>query len=230
MTERFAALIRHGEYHQRKGAPSALQPFPLTEKGEAQARACGVQIAGLLDERGWRLDPVIHASCQLRAWQTARLAADVLAASGHEILEIHQTPALSERSMGSAANLTVEEIETVLRTDPRFDPAPTGWKSDRDYCLPLQGAESMAMAGKRVAGHLRETLAQTADGMLTLFFGHGASFRHAAHELGVLARNQIAAVSMYHARPLRLCYTGNDRWAHCGGSWKPRRGDLAAMD
>ncbi len=220
-----AALIRHGDYHQRAGAPSALQPFPLTDAGVAQARACGDQIAALLDRHGVMLDPVIHCSPQLRAWQTASEIAGRLCTHGHNSLDIRETPALSERGLGSAANLTVEEIETVLAADPRYPPAPPGWKSDSHYCLPLHGAESLMDAGARVARHLRDTIEPRrpdAPGLLTLFVGHGASFRHGAHHLGVLPYEQIAAHSMHHARPLLLCYNARVSWRHFDGAWKKR--------
>lgn len=231
MADRILALIRHGAYHQRAGAPSALQPFPLTETGEAQARACGAEVLGLLDEQGWRLDPVLHSSCQLRAWQTARIAGDVLSDAGHDIAEIRQDAALAERSVGSAANLTVDEIEAVIARDPRFADPPAGWKSDSDYCLPLQGAESLMMAGHRVAAHLKQIASVPADRpTLTLCFGHGASFRHAAHVLGLLKRERIAQISMYHARPLLLCYRADDTWGHRAGAWKPRHRTEPSLD
>ena len=232
MTPRYIALIRHGDYHQRPDCPSALQPFPLTDKGHAQAKACGEEIAQLLAEAGWRLDPVVHSSPQLRAWQTARDAVELLSSKGH-VTRIEQTPELSERALGSAANLTLHEIEVALCDDPRFDTPPPGWKADRDYRLPLQGAESLRMAGARVAGWLRRAVAQdTATGTptLTLVFGHGAAFRHAAHDLGILGLDEISQVSMYHARPLLLCYKGGDTWAHFGGAWKPRDRRETALD
>ncbi|CUH64755.1 phosphoglyceromutase [Thalassovita gelatinovora] len=232
MSGRIVALIRHGAYDQRHDTPSALQPYPLTETGIAQARTCGDGIARLLDENGWRLDPVAHSSLQLRAWQTAQTVAETLTAAGHD-LTIGQTPDLSERALGSAANLTIGEIEEVLRADPRFDTPPPGWKADRDYRLPLHGAESLGMAGARVAAWLRDLVAQPASAelpLLTLVFGHGAAFRHAAHDLGVLTLAEIAGFSMYHARPLLLCYRGNDTWVQCGGAWKPRRRQETALD
>ncbi|SNT28040.1 histidine phosphatase family protein [Tropicimonas sediminicola] len=234
MADHHLALIRHGAYHQRAGAPSALQPYPLTNEGAQQARDCGTEIAQLLEGSAFRLDSVVHSSCQLRAWQTARIASDVLLERGFEITEIHQSPALSERSVGSAANLTLEEIEAVLAEDPRFDTPPPGWKSDSDYRLPLQGAESMTMAGTRVAGYLRHIVETASTNghapLLTLIFGHGASFRHAARNLGVLRRSDIPKLSMYHARPLRLCYNQDGSWAHSGGHWKQRRGGEIATD
>ncbi|WP_346895775.1 histidine phosphatase family protein [uncultured Roseibium sp.] len=229
MTGPQAALIRHAEYRQRKGVPSALQPFPLTARGETQAQACGEDLATLIARDGLTLDPVVHCSCQLRAWQTARIACDVLAGHGHEV-EILQTSALAERSVGSAANLTLEEIEAVLEADPRFEAPPPNWKSDSDYCLPLEGAESLMMAGKRVADHLTLSITDKAPGTLTLFFGHGASFRHAAHLLGVLNRDEIARFSMHHARPLQICHNRDGTWAHSGGAWKIRQQRDRSLD
>ena len=224
-----AGLIRHGDYHQRDRVPSALQPFPLTARGEEQAQACGEDLAMLIAEGGYALDPVVHCSCQLRAWQTARIACDVLERHGHA-LRINQTTALSERSLGSAANLTLEEIEAALAADPRCEPPPPGWKSDSDYCLPLQGAESLMMAGARVGRYLTQAMADKAPGTLSLFFGHGAWFRHAAHLMGVLTRDEIARFSMYHARPLRLCHNRDGTWAHSGGEWKIRQKTEQMLD
>ena len=126
------------------------------------------------------------------------------------------------RGLGSAANLTVAQIEAVLATDPRHDPPPPGWKSDSDYRLPLDGAESLMEAGARVAAHLRETMAAASPARLTVFVGHGASFRHAAHHLGLMSRDDIRRLSMFHARPLLVCYTPRDSWRHFAGSWKVR--------
>ncbi|SEP62810.1 histidine phosphatase family protein [Thalassovita taeanensis] len=220
-----AALIRHGEYHQRAGAPSALQPFPLTTEGIEQARACGDDIAARLERYEVTLNPTLHCSPQLRAWQTAFEIAGKLRAHGHQVAEIRETPSLSERSVGSAANLTVEEIEAVLETDPRYAPAPPGWKSDSHYCLPLHGAESLMDAGARVARYLRDVIEPcqpSAPGVLTLFVGHGASFRHGAHHLNVLPYAQIASHSMHHAQPLLLCYNARVSWQHFDGAWKKR--------
>lgn len=223
MTDRFVALIRHGAYHQRPDTPSALQPYPLTEGGRVQAQACGDTLVRILDENGWALDEAAWSSPQLRAWETAQLALSRLSHAGHEA-SVTQTPALSERSVGSAANLTLSEIEEVLNADPRFEAPPPGWKSNSDYQLPLHGAESLMMAGARVADHLRQITSGPAPARptLTLCFGHGASFRHAAFHLGVLTRDRIAQLSMYHARPLLLCYNAQGTWRHCGGSWKVR--------
>ena len=211
----YVIFVRHGDYHQRPGAPSARQPFALTERGHAQAMVCAADVAELRETYGLSLAPVLYSSLQLRAWQTAEEIRKGV--SGLE--SILETSALGERSLGCAANLTVDEIQQVLRNDPRHDPPPVGWKSDSDYRLPLEGAESLSDAGRRVAAHLKETLV---PGRAVLHVGHGASFRHACHVLGVLKKPEIARLSIFHAKPLLLCYKGHDTWTHMAGEWKVR--------
>ncbi|MBT8153455.1 histidine phosphatase family protein [Epibacterium ulvae] len=225
MTDRYVAFIRHGAYHQKPGCPSALQPYPLTDEGMQQAAACGLELADFVQENGWTLDPQVHSSLQLRAWQTAKVALGNLGGLGQGA-SITQVPDLSERSVGSAANLTLTEIETVLREDPRVDAPPRGWKSDSDYRLPLHGAESLMEAGTRVAQYIQRIMDETETGSnpdLTLFFGHGASFRHAAFKLGLLAREEIPRLSMFHAKPLLFRYSAQGTWSHYAGDWKHRK-------
>lgn len=218
----FAALIRHGEYHQRAGAPSAHQPFPLDAAGEAQARAAAAVLSRDLAESQWTLAPVIDSSRLLRAWQTAEIIRQQLAPDAR----IEEFEALAERGLGSAANLTVAEIETVLAADPRLDTPPPNWKADSRYRLPLQGAESLLEAGLRVAEHLTARMSALRGSAeadtLKLFVGHGAAFRHAAHHLGLLEFEQIARLSMHHARPIYLEYAADGAWRHAGGDWKIR--------
>lgn len=212
----YFAFLRHGAYHQRAGAPSARQPFALTSEGAAQAQAGAHQVAAMIAEHGLSPAPVLHSSHQLRAWQTAETMRQHL---GPAVRELRQTSALAERGLGSAANLTVAEIEAVLAADPRHGPPPEGWKSDSDYCLPLEGAESLMQAGARVARHLQDTLL---PGHVTLHVGHGASFRHACLHLGLLDRTDIPKLSMHHAAPLLFCYDAHGSWRHLAGQWKVR--------
>ncbi|MCG7628763.1 histidine phosphatase family protein [Epibacterium sp. MM17-32] len=227
---RVIALVRHGAYAQRPAAPSALQPFPLTEEGKAQAQACGSALDRILNAETLKLAPVIHASHQLRAWQTADLIAQTLRAAGHHVAQISETADLAERSVGAVANLTTSEIETLLDVDPRYASAPAGWKSDSHYRLPFQGAESLMEAGARVASHLTDVARAADAGTLTICVGHGASFRHAAHHLGLLQLSEIPQLSMFHAQPLLLCYMGHGRWAHFGGAWKQRQRQETHLD
>ena len=231
MSSLFAAFIRHGDYHQLPGVPSAHQPFPLNDAGVAQARAGARELARLIGREGWRLEPEIDASQMQRAWETARLIAGAL---GTEGLRISCFDALAERCVGAAANLTVGQIEEVIRRDPRYADPPPGWKSDSHYRLPLQGAESLLEAGARVAGHVERRMAalsRTGDaGMLKLFVGHGAAFRHAAFHLGILELEQVAALSMFHGEPVVFERRGEGRWHHVAGEWKRRKTGEQPLD
>jgi broad specificity phosphatase PhoE len=225
MARRIAALLRHGDYRQLPGAPSAHQPFPLTEAGEQQAIEAATLLVDDLHEQGWQLQAVIDSSCLLRGWQTARLVSEKLRQLSHTACEVESFPALAERGVGSAANLTVTEIEAIVEADPRYPPLPPDWKSDSYFCLPLQGAESLMQAGERVAAHLRERMAllgNVTHDCIKLFVGHGAAFRHAACVLGAMPFEDIARLSMYHARPVYLEVSDSGDWRHIGGEWKIR--------
>ena len=226
MPRMIVALMRHGEYQQLPDTPSAHQPFALTEQGREQARQSASVLVDILTRERLTLCPDVDSSNLLRAWQTASILCGDLAASCDVPIRHRGFDALAERSLGSAANLTVDQIEKILAEDPRFEPAPANWKSDSHYRLPLQGAESLMQAGARVARHLDKattTLAATAKSdTLKLVVGHGAAMRHAAHKLGVLRFDQIAELSMYHAEPVLLEYRPGRDWLHVGGEWKVR--------
>lgn len=217
----FAALLRHAEYRQLEHTPSAHQPFPLTEAGVRQASAAGQQLLADAARLQWRIAPEIHCSGLLRAWQTARLIADEL---GEGVI-LGEYPDLAERSVGSVANLTVQQIETIVREDPRYAELPPDWKSSSEYCLPFIGAESLRQAGKRVAVHLCSVMQRLEsvvdEDTLQIFVGHGAAIRHAVHELGVLEAAEVSRLSMYHAEPVYLQYR-EAGWKQVGGRWKPR--------
>ena len=216
----YVAFFRHGAYHQRAGTPSARQPWPLTEAGLDQARAGADAFAAMIAGYELRLAPILHSSYQLRAWQTAQELLNRLRELGHPVDRVTETSQLAERGLGSAANLTVAEIEAALRDDPRHAPPPPGWKSDSDYRLPLDGAESLMQAGERVATYIAST---ARPGVVTILIGHGASFRHACCHLGILERAQIQRLSMFHVQPLLICHKANGKWSHLAGAWKIRK-------
>jgi 2,3-bisphosphoglycerate-dependent phosphoglycerate mutase len=134
---------------------------------------------------------------------------------------------LAERSVGSATNLTAQEIERVVGADPRNKPLPQHWRSDSEICLPFPGAESLVQSGQRVAQHLEKCAKELArtqlHDCLKLVIGHGGSFRHAALALGVLQKDEVGMLSMEHCRPVLLEYLPSGSWTHLSGSWKQRR-------
>ncbi len=234
MTRLIAAFVRHGDYHQRADTPSAHQPHPLNEDGFGHARAGAQMVRAAIMQNGWVLHPEIDTSTLLRAWQTARCLAEGLADCAGAPLRLVEFDALAERGLGSAANLTHDEIEAVVRADPRFESLPPGWKSDSTFRLPLPGAESLVDAGKRVARHVaaRMDLLPDSEGAerLKVFVGHGGAFRHAAAALGVLEWDEVPGLSMYHGRPVFLARDDDGKWTHVGGDWKVRDRNLAPKD
>jgi 2,3-bisphosphoglycerate-dependent phosphoglycerate mutase len=232
MAKVILAFARHADYEQLAATPSAHQPFALNEQGVNQAKQQAQLFTELLQQKGWQLFPHIASSNMLRAWQTADIFKQSLQASITEEITIDCFDGLAERSVGSVANLSVEQIEQVIESDPRYGTLPTNWKSDSHFRLPFQGTESLLEAGKRVAKCLQQQIEQineTETPQVKLVIGHGASFRHAAYHLGILEFEMIAKLSMYHAQPLLFEYD-QGRWQHIAGEWKKRQPKREAID
>jgi 2,3-bisphosphoglycerate-dependent phosphoglycerate mutase len=229
MAKNIAALIRHGDYHQLANVPSAHQPFALNSAGIQQAKALATQLRQAFETFQAQPHPVIDSSQMLRAWQSA----DVISQALSEYpLTIESFDVLAERCVGSVANLTLTQIEALLEDDPRYESPPLNWKADSYYQLPFQGAESLMQSGIRVANHikLRMRLLKGTENQIKLFVGHGAAFRHAAFQLGILPFEQIARLSMYHASPIYIELLNNGQWHHIGGEWKVRGREDAYHD
>ena len=234
MARLFAALIRHGEYDQLPNTPSAHQPFALTDTGRAQACDAASGLYDVIGKNAWTLIASIDSSRLLRGWQTAQLISARLQSLGLQESRVDSFDALAERSVGSAANLSVDRIVEIVRQDPRYPDPPADWKANSHYRLPLPGAESLLEAGERVAAHLVARMNElrgeiTADS-LKVFVGHGAAFRHAAFQLGVLRFEQIAQLSMYHTRPVYFEYLCNESWQQVEGEWKLRAAGSGFLD
>jgi 2,3-bisphosphoglycerate-dependent phosphoglycerate mutase len=227
-----AALVRHGDYHQPEGVPSAQLPHPLTDKGREQARELGYHLHDEARGLGLMLDPVLDCSVLLRARQTAELAAESLArVEDDQPFSVAEFAELGERSVGAAANLTVEAIAAAIEVDPRHPALPTGWKGHPRFRLPLPGAESLMMAGARVAAHIegRAHELRYAGGhdVLKIVIGHGGALRHAAVCMGVLDLLEVPYLSMHHCGYVLVEHIldphgGPGRWQKVGGRWKER--------
>ena len=239
MASKLIALIRHGAYQQKTDAPSALQPFPLTPDGEQEVRAQANAFAKVLRDNKWTVYHKVHSSPLLRAWQTAQLYMEELSEFFHQPSQHLEFSALTERSVGTVANLTIKEIEQIIHDDPRYQTPPKNWKSDSHYCLPFIGAESLLQAGERVAKHI-ETKTMLTSQMATdsqinkqnqvqLIVGHGAAIRHAACHLNVIKLCEVSALSMYHAHPV-VVQKDENGWHHIAGQWKVRQSREEAKD
>ena len=197
-------FLRHSIYQQPKNVPSALLPHPITAEGVAQAKAGAHKIIDYFKEKEHQFPKNIESSSLLRAYQTATIIAEEVFKVTKIDLKITQTDALTERKMGSMANLTVEEIEQIMSKDPRYSCPPRGWKSSKEYKLPYIDCESLDDAGKRVAEYIKNPtiLENFDDQCYRMLIGHGASFRHACHTLGILKEEDIQKLSMHYAEPL----------------------------
>ncbi|MFV9615947.1 MAG: histidine phosphatase family protein [Gammaproteobacteria bacterium] len=238
MARLIVAFVRHGEYQQPPGVPSAHLPYPLTSAGINQAVDAAESLKNTADEENWDIYPVIDSSRQLRGWQTASIIASELKQHADSDVTVESYEQLAERCLGSAANLTVEQIESVVAADPRYDPLPAGWKSDSYFRIPLQGAESLLQAGERVMQHVTDRADKLSKELpadtLKIFVGHGAAFRHAAVHMGLMTTEKAVALSMYHCTPLyfeRLNeQQDNKKWRHIAGEWKVRKAKGVDLD
>jgi 2,3-bisphosphoglycerate-dependent phosphoglycerate mutase len=228
MSRLLAALIRHGDYEQPPGVPSALLPHPLTPRGVDQARGLGEALAARERAGEFRIATTIDTSSLRRAWETGIHIARALEAGLGRPFAVTGFDALVERALGSMANLTVAEIERIVADDPRLAALPPGWKARSTFKLPVLGAESLLEAGARAATHIDARLRDLAGAprradTLKLFISHGAALRHAAHSLGALALDAIPGLSMYHCREVVLERSAAGAYSHAGGAWKIRK-------
>jgi 2,3-bisphosphoglycerate-dependent phosphoglycerate mutase len=208
------ALIRHGEYAQPVGVPSAHLPYGLTESGAAQAREAAAAVLEFARRSELTLDPVIDCSRMRRAWETASWMAEALNEAVGRRFECREFEELAERSMGAVANLSVEAIEAILLDDPRCSVPPPGWKRESEY----RRAAALPGAAENVGNKAA---------CLKLLVGHGGAFRHAACELGVLSTDQVASLSMGYGVPVYLqverTESGRDQFVHIAGHWRQRQ-------
>jgi 2,3-bisphosphoglycerate-dependent phosphoglycerate mutase len=225
------ALVRHGDYHQPDRVPSAELPHPLTDRGVEQAQALGQNLHDECRGLGLMLDPILDSSHLLRASQTAGLAVKVLNQLENDLeFRVEEFCSLGERSVGAGANLTVDAIAEAVAADPRHPPLPPDWKVHPRFRLPFAGAESMMMAGARVAAHIerRAHELRTAGGhdVLKVIVSHGGALRHAAVCMGALDLAEVPGLSMYHCGYVFLEHLaegeGPGRWQKVGGQWKIR--------
>jgi 2,3-bisphosphoglycerate-dependent phosphoglycerate mutase len=160
-------LVRHGQSRgnaeQRFGGHTAT---PLSELGHRQAEATARALAA-------RGVTAIYSSDLLRAVQTAEPLAR---ATG---LEVRQTAALRERSVGLMEGLTFEEAAAA-------HPEEYAALLRRDFEHVLAGGESYRQLLDRAAAGLDRAVEQHRGGTLALFSHTGTISILALHLMGAL--------------------------------------------
>lgn len=193
-----------------------MLPHSITQEGENQALKGAKRLMEFFKLKNIIPSRIISSSL-LRAYQTSLIIKQEIDNQLGTDLEIIETDELTERRMGSVTNLTVDQIETVIEKDPRYKQASTDWKSSRDYKLPFIGTESLKEVGLRVF-NLINTEASKGP---TIFIGHGASFRNASIEFGILQKEDLPKLSIHYAEPL-IFEKEQDKWDLVFGDWKIR--------
>ncbi|HEY0077144.1 MAG TPA: histidine phosphatase family protein [Pyrinomonadaceae bacterium] len=160
-------LIRHGQSQgnaeRRFGGHS---PTPLSERGRAQAEATARALAS-------ETLAAIYSSDLLRAVETA----EPLARS--KGLEIRQTSAFRERSVGQMEGLTFEEAAEQYADE-------YGALLRRDFDRVLLGGESYRQLLDRAARELDRAISEHAGGTIALFSHTGTICILALHLMGAL--------------------------------------------
>ena len=220
---RIAAFVRHGDFDRPENTASAHSPRALSSLGRAQAQAAAAPIAALCREHGLTIDERIEASQLLRAWETAKVLAPALERETGRRHRVIQRDELMERGLGSAANLTFDQITELLARDPRLDPLPEGWRRMPEYRLPLPGAESLMQAGARVAARVAASIDSIPDDDPTdvarLFVAHSGCLRHAAVVLGAIDVRHVAELSLDFLGCVLLEKTPSGDWVHLAGEF-----------
>jgi probable phosphoglycerate mutase len=144
-------LVRHGETEWSKsGQHTSRTDLPLTEAGEAAARALGPYLANLL---GGKPPALALASPMRRARHTAELAG----------VDVAIDDGLKEVDYGEYEGITTAEIQEK-------DPGWSVWTS------PMPGGETAELAGRRVDRLLERVRAALPGGNVVLF-AHGHILR-----------------------------------------------------
>ncbi|MCA9506058.1 MAG: phosphoglycerate mutase family protein [Myxococcales bacterium] len=218
---RVAGFVRHGHFDRPENTASGHSLLPLSELGRDQARRAADPILDYCEEFALELDARIEASQLLRAWETAKVLAESLEARTGRRFYVVERNELVERGLGSCANLTFDRIHALIDADPRLAPLPAGWRRMPEFRLPVQGAESLMMAGARVAARVAASLGSIPDedprDVLRLFVAHSGCLRHAAVQLGALDVRAVPGLSMDFAQSVLFEKLPNGDWIHLAG-------------
>ena len=230
MSRLIAVFMRHGALKHPAGVVGGNLPFPLTAAGENQAADAGQRLAARADEMGFKIDDDLECAPNEGAWQTAAIIGEELedlTDRGYRALERAE---MAGRSLGSATNLKVAQIESLIDEDPRFTKAPKDWLSKTDYRPPFAGAETLGAAGERLGGFVRRRAEEmwphlTGD-TLKVFVGHSSALIHAAAYLDVLPAKRAAHLALPHAACALIEFDARGRCSLVSADWrKPKKGD-----
>lgn len=184
-------LVRHGETAwNRERRWQGRHGIPLTPLGEAQARAAGRRLAGLMRPAA------LYASPLPRAWQTALLIGDSCG------LEPREEPDLQEVDVGSWQGMTADEAaQRFPAGHARWLAGDTGWEDGETYSAM---AERACRAVERLAaahGEGDRIVAVTHGGPIRAIVTHAAGL--AADGRRFFANGPNGSISVIDVQPRR---------------------------
>ena len=180
-------LLRHGQSQWNlENRFTGWVDVPLSEKGEAEARAAGEKL------RGRRIDKV-YTSTLRRAIDTARLA---LETAGIGPVPTERDAALNERMYGDLQGMDKAEAAARFGADQ-----VKLWR--RSYDVKPPGGESLADTAARVLPYYEtHILPDLRAGMHVLVAAHGNSLRALVMRLDGLTREQVLELEIPTGVPL----------------------------
>ena len=189
-------LLRHGQSQWNlENRFTGWVDVPLSQKGEAEARAAGEAL------RGRRVD-VLFTSVLKRAIDTATIA---FATAGIADVPTERDPALNERMYGDLQGLNKAEAAQKWG-----DAQIKLWR--RSYDVQPPGGESLADTAARVIPYWeRRILPEIRAGRNVLVAAHGNSLRALVMHLDGLTREQVLELEIPTGRPLLYDMTTDGR-------------------
>lgn len=212
-------VLTHGT-HQNWGPSHGYLSERLNPLGEQQAKTCAEDLIRYCRQHELLINEEIHTAPSLKAYQTAHILAHEIS-QGQEHLEVLECEQLSERKLGEATNLSLDEIEQILKLDPRTQSPSRGWEHNSWYKLPFSGAESLMEAGLRVAAHLQKCTEELHFGpkRCQVVIADSNAICHAASCLGLIQSKDIPQRKLAPCAPLFLHRRHRGHWELISGQW-----------
>lgn len=172
--------VRHGRTAwNAEGRFQGWADVPLDDEGRAQSERVATALSALLGDRSGDREPARRPSPLTLASSDLLRAAGTAEAIGRALgMTVSVDRALREVDVGRWEGLTSAEVEQ------RFPAEYRAWSSGRD--IRRGGGETLADAGRRVAGAVRSLL-ESAPGDVVVV-GHGMSLQAA---LEILSREGV---------------------------------------
>ncbi|MFN8545570.1 MAG: 2,3-diphosphoglycerate-dependent phosphoglycerate mutase [Candidatus Binatia bacterium] len=180
-------LLRHGQSQWNlENRFTGWVDVPLSERGEAEARAAGEKLRG-------RRFAIVFTSVLRRAIDTARLA---LETAGHPEVRTVRDPALNERMYGDLQGLDKAEAAEKWGAAQIHQ-----WR--RSYDVKPPGGESLADTAARVLPYWEHAiLPEILAGHDVLVAAHGNSLRALVMHLDHLTREEVLQLEIPTGAPL----------------------------